>query len=136
MLPAYDKHYYTVFGLYVESDILLSELLLAPQIVDIPDVSIRLGRVPSSITDPIEKTVRYEVKKDEFIFRVIGVGAYYVVEGRSIIVEPAEEAEERLVRIFLLGTAFGALLMQRGILPIHGPGPAIGLELVGIVECA
>ncbi|MCL2336764.1 MAG: hypothetical protein FWC60_05025, partial [Firmicutes bacterium] len=61
-----------------------------------------------------------QAAKDKFLFSVPGVARYYVTNGNSIIVEPAANAQEVNVRLFLLGTSFGALLMQRGILPLHG----------------
>jgi hypothetical protein len=43
-----------------------------------------------------------------------------VRDGREIVVNPLPDAPPETVRLFLLGSAFGALLHQRGILPIHG----------------
>lgn len=114
------RYCYKVFGLHITSDILLPELLTTLNRPGMPEVNIVLGKVPTEITDPIEKEDGYQVAKNQFLLRVAGVGCYYVTNGNCIIVEPMEEGEERLVRIFLLGTAFGALLIQRGILPIHG----------------
>lgn len=48
-----------------------------------------------------------------------GVARYFVAEGRRIVVEPDEGASERNVRLFLLGSAFGLLIHQRGLLPLH-----------------
>lgn len=111
---------YKVFGLHVASDILLPELLTAVDPPGMPEVSISLGKVPADISGALEKTASFQAAKDQFLFRVTGVGYYYTTNGNSIIVEPAGQAKEISVRLFLLGTTFGALLMQRGILPIHG----------------
>lgn len=111
---------YKVFGLHVASDILLPELLTAIDPPDMPEVNISLGKVPADISGALEKTASFQAAKDQFLFRVTGVGCYYATNGNSIIVEPAGQAKEISVRLFLLGTTFGALLMQRGILPIHG----------------
>jgi len=119
------KYRYNVFGLHILSDIILPELLVATDIFDTPDVHITLGRVPSHIKDPIEKTERYQVAKNQFLFQVPEVGSYYVTDGTQIVIEPFAQAEERFLRLFLLGTAFGALLMQRRILPIHGSAVVI-----------
>ncbi len=119
------KHSYKVFGLHIESDILLPELLNVNKPPVAPDVRISIGKVPANIVDPIEKTQVYQAAKDQFLFRVPGAGCYYVTGGNRIVVEPAEQAKEITVRLFLLGTTFGALLMQRGILPIHGSAVVI-----------
>lgn len=39
--------------------------------------------------------------------------------GREIFVAPDAQVPDRNVRVFLLGSAFGALLHQRGLLPLH-----------------
>jgi hypothetical protein len=115
-----NKHHYQVFGLHIVSDILLPELMGAIDPLAVPQVSIHLGKVPAAITDPILKTDGYQAAKGKFLFLVPGVANYYVADGNSIIVEPDKQAQEYSVRLFLLGTSFGALLQQRGILPLHG----------------
>jgi hypothetical protein len=115
-----DRYRYEIFGLHVASDIFLPELLPAIDTAKIPGVRVILGKMPSSITGVIKKTESYEAAKNQFVFQVPGVGRYYISNGNSIVIEPAEQAEEHFVRLFLLGTVFGVLLMQRGILPIHG----------------
>lgn len=115
-----NKHHYQVFGLHVVSDILLPELMKAIDPLAEPQVSIHLDKVPAAIADPILKTDAYQVAKGKFLFLVPGVASYYVASGNSIVVEPDDQAPEYSVRLFLLGTSFGALLLQRGILPLHG----------------
>jgi hypothetical protein len=95
----------------------LPELLTT---TDAPEVSISLGKVPEDTTSKFQNNKVCRLIKNQFLLRVAGVGCFYVTNGNSIVVEPAEQAEEGLVRLFLLGTTFGALLMQRGILPVHG----------------
>lgn len=119
------KYRYKVFGLHIASDFILPELLTANYAPNEPEVTISLGRVPTSIPEATVKTESYQVGNNQFLFHVTGVGSYYVTKGSCITVEPAEQTEEHFVRLFLLGTAFGALLMQRGVLPIHGSAVVI-----------
>ena len=47
--------------------------------------------------------------------------AFYCIEdGRKITVSPLAGADPEKVRVYLLGTCMGALLMIRGMLPLHG----------------
>jgi hypothetical protein len=121
-------YHYKVFGLHVSSDILLPELV-AIDTSDMPEVNIRLGKVHEDViinlNSDINKNEMYRAVKNEFSLIVSGVASYYVTNGNSITVEPAEQSKETSVRLFLLGTAFGALLMQRGILPFHGSAVVI-----------
>lgn len=54
-----------------------------------------------------------------FSFQVPGVGRFNVSEGRRIIVDPLRPSSSAF-KLYVLGTAFGVLLFQRGFLPIHG----------------
>jgi Coenzyme PQQ synthesis protein D (PqqD) len=59
------------------------------------------------------------ITADEFRFHIPEAGDYYVHHGREIVVTPAPDAGMREVRLFLLGTAWGALCYQRGVLVLH-----------------
>lgn len=61
----------------------------------------------------------------ELLLKVDGVANYWVKEGREIVIEPGPAAEAGDVRVFLLGSAFGALLHQRGLPPFHAGAVAM-----------
>jgi len=48
-----------------------------------------------------------------------GVARYRIAEGRQILFDPAPGAAPTDIRLYLLGTLMGALLYQRGQLPLH-----------------
>lgn len=50
---------------------------------------------------------------------VRGVARYAVRDGAEITVEPETDARPEDVRLYLLGSMFGALLHQRGVFPLH-----------------
>ena len=60
-----------------------------------------------------------EITAGLFCFHVPNVADYVVKSGCEITVTPLPEADEREVRLFLLGSAWGALCYQRGILALH-----------------
>ena len=99
---------YRLFGLSIESELLLPEMAREP--VDgeggPPDLSIRLGDTPDGASRG-------------YILNIDEVARFIITDGRSITITPAERAGEREIRLFLLGSAMGAALHQRGILPIH-----------------
>jgi hypothetical protein len=111
---------YAAFGLRIRSELALPELAPAGACAAaLPAVVIRLGAagtVPgrANLTGPT-----YQVAADDFLLEVQGVARYRVRNGEEIVVEPAAEATPALVRLFLLGTPFGALCHQRGLLPLH-----------------
>src|SRR2546421_132869 len=55
-----------------------------------------------------------------------GVGAFLVRGGREIVVDPAPGVEARVLRLSILGPAFGLLLHQRGRFVLHASAVASG----------
>jgi len=108
---------YRAFGINIDSEILLPELVVAG---GVPDVRIVYGNTPRELVGAHVKHDRRQVAPDQFLLNVAGVGRYYVRNGDYVVVEPDGSAEEREIRLFLLGSVMAALLMQRRIMPIHG----------------
>ena len=121
---------YTVYGLSVASDIALPELLAEPRGADSSEVDesavhIRVDPVDfSGLSASDSETVAW-ARPDDVCVRYQGLAAYRVTNGRSIQVHMAEEADEGLVRLFLLGPALAVLLHQRKWLVLHASGVCI-----------
>jgi len=112
---------YKVYGLKIRSEILISELPIISNLEDeCFDATISYGKVLEEIKDAICKNEVIQISKNEFILRVRGVANYYVANGNSIIVEPEAESNMEDVKLFLLGTSLGVMLMQRNTIAIHG----------------
>jgi hypothetical protein len=111
---------YQVFGLKISSAIPLPALPVHTiSSNDMSDVHIAYGEVPEQLKCPQNRGVRYQAAPGEFLLRVDGVARYHVSEGRQIVIAPEPGAEEERILIFLMGSAIGALLHQRGILILH-----------------
>ncbi|SUD41153.1 HPr serine kinase domain-containing protein [Ectopseudomonas mendocina] len=117
------------YGLSIDSDLPLPELSsLSPDTVDGVDIEIR------QLT--LEAPEHYGALRQMGPFlwasttclwlQVPGVVTFLVREGRQILFEPAVGVDEDSIRLFLLGSAIGALLMQRGLLVLHGNAVRIG----------
>jgi len=57
--------------------------------------------------------------RTQLLLKIDRVGRYLVSNGNDIVIERAPEASEDDARVFLLGSVLGALLHQRGVLPLH-----------------
>ena len=110
-------YYYQVFGLTIESPLVFPELLAAEGPAD---VSIRYGAVPDSLESVQQQGVDYQVNSGAFLLKIDTIAKYIVIAGEQIIIERVPGAQDNEVRLFLLGSAFAALLQQRGLLPLHG----------------
>lgn len=99
-------HRYRLFGLEIDSAITLPEI--KPGTPGAPaDLTIDYGTIPSS-----------EAAASQ-ILTIDDVARYFVCDGRTMIVEPAPGAGEANIRLFLLGTAMGIVIHQRGLMPLH-----------------
>ncbi len=122
------EYHYKIFNLNVSSCINCPELM--PGNGAKPDIRIRIGDVPQKLDNVKSEGVRYQIAKKQFLLRLENVARYYVHNGTDIVVEPAHAADEDSIRVFLLGSAIGALLHQRGIIPLHGSAIQVGNEAV------
>lgn len=105
--------HYTVFGLTVRSEIELPEL----NPVDPAAFDVDIGYRDLSAAAP--GTSDLSVTADGALLWVPQIGRYRIERGCRILVDPADGVSSRNMRLFLLGSAFGALLHQRGLLPLH-----------------
>lgn len=105
---------YSLFGLRVRSEIPLPELFEARP-GGAADVTIRLGAVP--VIDGSDG--RPAVDGDALLLHISGIARYRIAGGDTIVVDPEPGVPDRNIRLYLLGSAFGALLHQRGLLPLH-----------------
>jgi hypothetical protein len=114
---------YELFGLRVRSQIELPELFPATPVGN-PDVVIRIGDLP-----PIEGEIvdSFAVTALGAVLNVPEAGRYLIRNGSEILVEPLSGGSERHLRLYLLGSAFGAILHQRRLLPLH----ANSIEIAG-----
>jgi hypothetical protein len=67
-------------------------------------------------------------------FLVQDVALYEVNDGSEILVRPLAGAAESDIRLYLLGSAWGAVCYQRGIFVLHGS--AIGVGSAAVAFCA
>jgi hypothetical protein len=118
MTPTHD---YSVFGLHIRSDLPLPELL-AVTTASSPQVTVRHGKVP----DAPATGVGPHLTDGGLLLVIDRVGRYFVKDGSEIIVERQPGVPDANVRLFLLGSAMGALLHQRGLLPLHANAVEIG----------
>jgi len=102
----------SLFGLAVRSEL---SLPFAPTGGDgsEPDVTVRMGAL-SHVRGGMRRGSGGAIE-----FEAAGTGRFQIRDGREIVIDPAPGASERNLRVFLLGSAFGALLHQRGLLPLH-----------------
>ena len=114
-----DNFIYKVYGLNVISDIEIPQLVQATiKDIDEIDVSIKLGKMPGKISEYKAKKRKNKYRNNTMWINIDNVAQYYVYKGREILIEPYDESDINDIRVFLLGTIFGGLLIQRQLLAI------------------
>lgn len=115
------KYRYSVYGLNVESDILLPELTEADMnnFTHI-DCVISYGKMPDEIKQEITEGKQYGFQKEKMWFSIPGNIYFLISNGNSIIIEPQLNSNIQEIKAFLLGSAFGMLFLQRNTVAIHG----------------
>lgn len=114
-----NRYLYRAFGLKFASDFYLPELIKAEDLDEI-DINIIKGIVPTDIDKVIWEEEDVKISQNELIFEIEDVAKYYLRNGNFITVEPNKGSNNNSVRLYLLGMALGTILLQRGIVPIHG----------------
>jgi hypothetical protein len=124
------SRFYTVFGLNISSEIMLSEL---DRSGEEPFVFIRM--TSEDFTDPEmkQRLCHGEYNSKEAIVSFKDVGSFRVRGGTNIEIWKDPCADDRLIRMFLHGVVSAILLHQRGFLVLHGSCMDIRHRAVGFL---
>lgn len=92
---------------------------MAPKL-PIDSLEVEFGNNIQFTSDPLFSNSIFKINESEFEITVDGVATYRVKDGKHIDIIPFEGADKESVELFLNGSALGAVLFQRGIIPLHG----------------
>ncbi len=116
--------YYTTYGLRIGSQLELPELEPHPAEPH-PDIRIQVGELDEPFEGADVTTPWLQCSSDRCQFLLNHIARYRVERGRTIRIDRrlgpagASTASEGDLRLYLLGSALGALLHQRHWLPLH-----------------
>lgn len=118
------QYHYRTYGLTLGSQFPLPELQDAPPL-PVPDAEIIASPLTPALEGAMSTAPWLQYAEDRCQFSLEGVARYRIEQGRRILVdrrslqEPSAGTPEEDLRLYLLGTALGALLHQRDWLPLH-----------------
>lgn len=126
-----DQPTYTAFGLTVGSEIRLPELPETSVSDDrTPDVQIRLGAVDPP-ADAVDGQAYAAPNDGRYV--LFEAAAVSIRGGAEIVVDPAPDVPDEIVRHLVVGPALNHLLHQRGYFVLHASTVAIGEVAVAFV---
>ncbi len=113
-------HFYKAFGLVWQSDFSIRQWRNIECDETIPDVVIRLDEVSKDGLETIEDANRFwQAASGKLWLFFPGIARFLIENGNEIIVEPVHNNDDSVWGIYLLGSALGALLLQRRGLVLH-----------------
>lgn len=115
-------YHYFAHGLRIASEFACPELAPATFADLAADVILCLGQTPAALENPVKGGGFYQAKPNQFLLTLdqIQIARFWVQDGNRITIEPAPGSDEDTIRLFLMGSALGALLHQRGQIILHG----------------
>jgi hypothetical protein len=111
---------YFISGLQVCSELELPGAILEGSETAVADVAIRRGQVPMALDGATATGPTWQMAGETFLLRVPRLARFLITAGRNIAVETEPGVADRDAASFVMGTAFGILLHQRGALVLHG----------------
>jgi hypothetical protein len=124
---------YKAFGFSVRSKIQFPELLEVVNSKDSIDIEINFTDLSNLWSEWSDSGNKFVMNERLVMFKVKDIAIFLIEEGCRITVWPLNEYKEDVVRLYLLGSCMGAIMMQRGILPLHGSAIAINGKAYAIV---
>lgn len=120
-----NKPTYQAFGMNLTSNIVFPELLAIRDENAAIDVEIEkkeLTDCPFGVQLP---DYQFTISGDSLIFHIPETGVFEVQSGRRVIAYTYPQCDDSRVRLYLLGTCMGAILIRRRIVPLHGSAVVI-----------
>ncbi|WP_165998188.1 aldolase [Bacillus sp. Cs-700] len=129
-----ETYLFKAFGFIIRSDYYFQELgdLINRDNQLSEDINIRIEDL-STVWKEEGEVGKFKVKKNHTLFQVKDTAVFCVKDGDTILVYPFKSTEEDKIKLYILGTCMGVLLIQREILPLHGSAIAIEGKAYAIV---
>ena len=111
---------YYVYGLNIRSEIEIDEFHKIDMILEDKVVNIKNGVMPKEIKDDILKGSKIKFSRNRIWFYIPNIATYCIINGSEIIVEVAEGADMQLMKVYLMCSCLGFIMLQRDMVAIHG----------------
>jgi hypothetical protein len=118
--------HYRICGFDVAAEFALPGVTDAPPTDRPPDVIVRRAPVPMDLAAASARGPNWALDGRHFLLRVPGVARFQVVDGNEIAMQVEPGVDENDALVFLLGSAFGVLLHQRGRMVLHASAVDVG----------
>ena len=118
------KYYYRVYGVNIESKIEVPEFEVIDSNSDI-DVKLSFGVVNEEIINLITQGHRAKYEKQDMWFYIEDVAIFHIYNGDTVTIEPMGDKNNKMIKLYIMGSVMGMILLQRNMVAIHGGGIVI-----------
>ena len=111
---------YYVYGLNIKSEIEIEEFVKLDDINDEDVVSISYGKMSDEIKEEIKQGKRIKLGNNKIWFHINDIATYCVTDGNKIEVELCDNADMKLMKIYVMCSCLGFIMIQKKMVAIHG----------------
>lgn len=111
---------YSVYGLNIKSEIVIEEFDKLDTLIEDNIVNITYGEMPENIKEKIKNNKRIELSKNETWFHINNIATYRICNGNEVTVELAENPDMQIMRVYIMCSCLGFIMLQRDMVAIHG----------------
>lgn len=128
----HNTYYYKIYGLIIKSEIRLEELVeLDSHKVNKVDVNISFSNMTDDIKKEIDNGRVRNYERGYIWFNIRDIGIYKIENGENITIECYGDIKLDDIKLYLLGSCLGIVLLEKDKLPIHGG--SININNKGII---
>lgn len=111
---------YYVYGLNIKSEIEIEEFIKLDNINDQDVVYISYGKMSDEIKEEIKQGKSVSLVNNKIWFHINDIATYCVTNGNKIEVELCDNADIQIVKIYVMCSCLGFIMLQRNMIAIHG----------------
>lgn len=111
---------YYVYGLNIKSEIEIQEFEKVDRLENKDIVTIRYSKMQKEIKDKISDGCNIQLFKDKIWFHINNIATYCIKNGNSIEVEVCENTDMNLMKVYIMCSCLGFIMLQRDMVAIHG----------------
>lgn len=111
---------YCVYGLNIKSEIEIDEFEKLNKIDNRDLVVIQYSIMSEEIKKSILEGKIIQLSKNKIWFHIKDIATYCITDGNKIEVEVCENADMQLMKIYVMCSCLGFIMLQRNMIAIHG----------------
>ena len=111
---------YCVYGLNIKSEIEIDEFEKISNIFNDDLVVIKYSKMDQEIKKSILEDRKIQLYQNKIWFHIDNIATYCITNGNKIEVELCDNADMKLMKIYVMCSCLGFIMIQRDIVAIHG----------------